>query len=150
MASHPTPAKQSHLPSLFRDSLHAAVSLDYSIATLSSWEWEFKKSIHKRWWELRNQKPLSLLWYSHFPRWGLGQDSSGTPAPAILAWDSCILPWLFLQIMFPDTGFARESAVCPSSKKQEQQQWRFSDSGGIGNPQAWMRISSPERTHSVQ
>lgn len=71
-----------------------------------------------------------------------------TPAPATLAWDSCILLQLFLQIMFPVTGFAWESEVCPSSKKQEQQQWRFSNSGGIGNPQTWMSISAPEQTDS--
>lgn len=64
----------------------------------------------------------------------------------ILAWGSCILPGLFLQIFFPVTGFAWESTVQSSSNKREQQQGRFSYSWGIGNPQTWMRISSLSRT----
>lgn len=66
----------------------------------------------------------------------------------MLAWDSCILPGLFLQVIFPVRSFAWESAACLSSKKQEQQQTRFSDSWGIGNPQTWRRITSPEQTDS--
>lgn len=88
------------------------------------------------------------------PQGGLGQDSSEHLHQR--HWHGILVFYysFFLQIMFPVTGFAWESEVCPSSKKQEQQQWRFSNSGGIGNPQTWMssaplgrRTHLPQRSH---